>query len=362
MMWFDSIPILLAISQSIFVDAAWSIIATDRFTGQVGVAAVTCRSVDDGSIFREDYWLEPGKLVAAAQASAYPCQAEFAAKYYRDNVGDDLNHPKVSPKEAVRSLNDGQYSIYDSELSSRCFMIGLDEGDQVALVDMKSSYVEAGSSLGRKEYHAKGRVKREYIFSVQGTNVTSSKVIKSAKKGFTKAVKRKKKGCNDLAESLMQGLLEGSKKGGDKDCNAEGSVNIYYFSVLDLYGNEVLGESLYNEYYNNADPVYELYEEYKLHREDDNWCNVEESTTADTTTIVEEDHYLPPLKSLDPAQIIITGGILAIVALLSMCAVMCAISSMMKKPALEADLQVPSRYSSYIIDVKMGGARRDGLV
>jgi len=202
-------PSILLVALGHFVDdakATWSIIATDRATGQVGVVATTCRAVStndctDPTTFIQDYEFVPGRGVAAAQDIALPSQADIAADTL---AGDDT----ATPQEAVSSAVQNR-------------------GDQIAVVDMSDSFVHTGIATSSWSGDTKGQKRPDYIYSVQGNDLTSEEVIKQAKKKFSKG------GC-DLADKLMRGLVAGSRGGeGDVDCpEGRTSTNIGYLHVV----------------------------------------------------------------------------------------------------------------------------------
>lgn len=282
------LPILFAALSSpaltTFVDATWSITATDRKSGHVGVAATTCRFNWNDSEFKDDYVLVPGTLVAASQASGYPCHAQNAASNYLQGVGTDLNRPQITPTQAILQLQN----------DATCL---LGNYDQVSLVDMNDSDVWPDTSLtGNSDGYLTGTVKGDIVYSIQGNDLDSaSGIFKAAKKKFAKAGKSKKKdimGC-DLAGRLMQGLLAGNEVGGDVDCDRV-AQNIYYFKVMDKHGNTVL--ELYDDDVQSTDPVGVLYEKFKEERQGGDWCK-------------KTKRYLPPLppKSRGSSTIMISG-------------------------------------------------------
>ena len=249
---------------AVSVDATYSIIATDQATGQVGVAATTCRmDSGDPSDFKDDYVLIPGRGVAAAQAYAPSSQAVDAAN---ELASDD----KTTLEEAVSSVSAAN-------------------DEQIAVVDMNDSYVFTGPSAS-SDYDGddKGQKKPDYVYSVQGNDLTSEKVIKQAKKKFSEP-----KGC-DLADRLMRALEAGSKHGeGDVDCPAgTWSTNIAYLKVINPDGTDVVqdasGDPLFVglDYSDSGESAIEaLLEAYKDWRKD-NKCEKR-----------PKPHLVPPLAA-----------------------------------------------------------------
>lgn len=193
------------------VDATYSVIATDRATGQVGLASTTCRfTCTDPSDFRLDFVPVAGKGVAAAQAQATAAQA--------NTVAASLGAGK-SPEDAVNDAIPGNM-------------------DQIAAVDMTDSFVETGPGVFQWAGSDNGQTKKDYVFSVQGNDLTSGNVVNQATLKFPLSL-----GC-DLAERLMKALEAGSKGGeGDVDCPANVlSTNLAYLKVIDKDGNAVIDE------------------------------------------------------------------------------------------------------------------------
>jgi len=214
------------------VSGTWSIVATDKKTGQVGGAGATCRVDGPGESVFEDFGFvrEVGSFVAQAGS---------------DNPGDndDVEDALKDGKTPSQIVADGSF---------------VDDGDQIAVVDLKGNADASECSKCELDfYDVQGRIKKNDItYSVQGNRLSSQNVVTNAekyfkktckkgktsknKKGKTKGNKRKnsknrgskkggsKKGgkkkkkpkcCNELVDRLMRGLEAGAKgKEGDSRC------------------------------------------------------------------------------------------------------------------------------------------------
>lgn len=204
------------------VTGTWSIIATDRATGQVGGAGATCRGASGGdSLLEDDFGSGVERGVLVGQASASHSNVELAEGYLQDG------------ETPYQILND-----HDNDYSRSPYTLN----EQWAVVDLDGN-VEATpcSSCSSEFLQVQGQIGKDITYSAQGNRLSSKNVIYNAEKEFKKKGKGKRGGkgkgsCHDLADRLMRAMEASSvdEDGnimGDTDCTPSTPANTAYLLV-----------------------------------------------------------------------------------------------------------------------------------
>ena len=209
--------------QVIFIDflaipvhGTWSIIATDRATGQVGGAGATCRDGSGSSLVDDDFGSAANKGALVGQDQAPHGDVEDAEEYMQDNALPANGFPDEIINNQGYNGDDEQWAVVDL--------------DGNVLVSTGSSVTDAAETTGH--------VRPDYTYSVQGNRLSDTDVVTNAAAEFRKKGKGKGKGgkgkggkggkgkggkggCDDLADRLMRAMEAVVKDGeGDSKCTS----------------------------------------------------------------------------------------------------------------------------------------------
>ena len=174
----------------------WSIVAVDPVTGDVGVAAATCRSM-----VYIDYVaaLVPGKGAAATQAWTTLKNRDTVFQLLQEGYSaeDIIKHVSNPGNDSHRDVRERQYGV----------------------VTLSDGSVRAAAFTG--EWNADWAGSQQDIgmgVTVQGNILVSEAVVADAMQAFKEADDQ---GYNALPDRLMRALEAGSPAGGDRRCNNE---------------------------------------------------------------------------------------------------------------------------------------------
>jgi len=250
------------------VCGTWSIIATDRATGQVGGAGATCRGADGTSLLDDDFGSGAGRGVLVGQASASHSSVNVAEQELRDGA---------TPSQIIKNYEGNN--------------------DQWAAVNYVSALVSTGQSVSNAA-DTTGRVKGDYLYAVQGNRLSSTNVVTYASEEFRKKTskgkgkgggKGGKKGsqvCDELADRLMRSMEAAVKDGdGDSDCTPQYPADTAYLLVKKPSDDEDDPYVVLDVTSGNYDAVEQLREAYDEWR-DENPCEKRPKP---------HERYLPPL-------------------------------------------------------------------
>lgn len=175
----------------------WSIAAVDPATGDVGVAAATCRAM-----IHIDYVaaLVPGKGAGATQAAT--------DLKNRDTVFQLLQEGH-SAEDIIEHVSD---PAYDAFVGDR----------QYGVVTLSNGLVRIAAFTGKNTHTWRGWAGSQQDIgmgaTVQGNILASEAVVTDAMNAFRK---RDAQGYNALPDRLMRALEAGSAAGGDNRCSKE---------------------------------------------------------------------------------------------------------------------------------------------
>ena len=175
--------------------ATWSIVATDRTTGEVGLAAATC---GPGVNFIAE--IVPGAGVVAAQA---------ATSFKGRNAARDWMDEGLAADEILRRLSDSAF--YDGWFDTQ--FPDLQYGVATLAGESRAGFVDGEALVP----WSGGRTGEDY--SVQGNTLRGADVVAAAATAFVNSVDGT---CRlPLAERLLRALEAGRDAGGDRRCPAE---------------------------------------------------------------------------------------------------------------------------------------------
>jgi len=214
------------------VYGTWSVIATDRATGQVGGAGATCRtSSDEGSSLLEDDFGSAagrGALVGqdgAAHTGAWPTISVESGETYMQDSNPPLNG-------------------YPDQMINVLGFTG--NNQQWAVVDLQGNVEVSTLPVVSTSADTTGHVRPDYTYSVQGNRLSSTDVVTNAEKEFRKKGKgkggkgkgggKKKKHCDDLPDRLMRAMEAAAEDEygniiGDSNCTPDSPADTAYLLV-----------------------------------------------------------------------------------------------------------------------------------
>ena len=171
--------------------ATWSVVATDSETGQVGVALASC--VPAAILGDPQRPLVPVVVVPAKMAAATQGQLNAAAPARIT----ELVAAGTEPKALVGGLIAPEF---DNQAETRQHAVVSVEGQAAAFT---------GNELSPQALDRQGP-----SVSVQGNLLVSDQVVEAALAEFN----QRREGGADLGAALVEGLLAGSRQGGDRRC------------------------------------------------------------------------------------------------------------------------------------------------
>jgi len=283
------------------VAGTWSVIATDRATGQVGGAGATCRDGNGQSLLDDDFGSAAAKGALVGQDSASHSDVAVAEQYMQDN---DLP-PNGYPDQIINVLG------YNGN------------NEQWAVVDLEGNVLASTIPQASDSADTTGHVKGDYTYSVQGNRLSNTNVVTNAEKEFRKkgpkghgggkGVGKGKGGkgrCDDLADRLMRSM-ESAVKDGDGDSACTGRYGYPADTAYLLVKNPDDGDDVGNEYsrldvvsgdYDAIEKLRELYDDWR----DDNPC--EERPKP-------HERFLPPLHRHGPGKLLAVSSIVFLIVL-----------------------------------------------
>jgi uncharacterized Ntn-hydrolase superfamily protein len=172
--------------------ATWSIVVMDRERGWIGAAAASC-TADVYGIMR----LMPGRGVLIAQAIGSDAAIQRAG---------DLLARGVAPGSVLGEVT---ASAVDAESGLRQYAIAMLEGGSAQFTGAATA-----------NYHGE---RRAADVLVQGNSLAGPEVLDRA----LAAVRQSRAAGGTLEEALMEGLMAGSRAGGDVRCGAQRATSAF---------------------------------------------------------------------------------------------------------------------------------------
>jgi len=189
------------------VYSTWSIIAVDRKTGEIGIAAASCTFDVQGIAS-----IVPGKGAIVVQA---------ASSYFARIKGVGLMRDNMRPEKILEAMRNKEFDPENQQYG----VIVLHNNESPLIYSGKLIKDWSGSKTGND-------------FAVLGNILVSENVINKAYEAFEKAKDK------PLAERLMLALKAGEQAGGDKRCGSQYAASAF-ISVYGPKDDAILKLSIY---------------------------------------------------------------------------------------------------------------------